>query len=215
MLHHKLRRLVKRLLLGPSVEINPLIDWPKNLQGDICIGSEAKLNAASLVVRDPVGCSLHIGSQTDIEGKLVFEKRDAIIRIGSRTHIGGSTLLDAACEISIGDDVQIAFECLIMDHNSHSVCYSEREPDVLDWQKGRKDWTHVPMAPVRIGNKAWLGARVIVLKGVSIGEGAVVGAGSVVTKDVPDWTIVAGNPSKVIRVLSTEERVAAPITVPA
>ncbi|MCC6483663.1 MAG: hypothetical protein IT209_02355 [Armatimonadetes bacterium] len=64
---------------------------------------------------------------------------------------------------------------------------------------GRKDWSHVKMAPVRICDKAWIGARAIILKGVTIGEGAVIGAGSVVTKDVPAWCVAAGNPARVIR----------------
>ena len=51
-----------------------------------------------------------------------------------------------------------------------------------------------------------MGARVIILKGVTIGEGSIVGAGSVVTKDVPDWTIVGGNPAKIIRVIPENER---------
>ncbi|MCB0501084.1 MAG: hypothetical protein KDD32_00210 [Bacteroidetes bacterium] len=52
-----------------------------------------------------------------------------------------------------------------------------------------------------IKDKAWIGFNVIILKGVTIGEGAVVGAGSVVTKDVPDYTIVVGNPAKLIKKL--------------
>ena len=58
------------------------------------------------------------------------------------------------------------------------------------------------MAPIRIADKAWLGMNVTVLKGVTIGEGAVVAAGSIVTKDVPPWTLVAGNPARVIKELS-------------
>lgn len=53
-------------------------------------------------------------------------------------------------------------------------------------------------APITIGSMAWVGARAIVLPGVTIGEGAVVGAGAVVAKDVPPWTIVAGNPARII-----------------
>jgi len=64
----------------------------------------------------------------------------------------------------------------------------------------------VATAPVKISNKAWIGVRAIVLKGVTIGEGAVVGAGSIVTSDVPPWTIVAGNPARIIRPLTDEER---------
>lgn len=206
MFNSKIRRLLARLVLGVPVNAKPFEEWPAQIGGEVRIANDAVLQAASLVVRDPAGCSLHIGSQTNIEGSLVFERGGAEIKIGSRTFVGGSTILDAACGITIGDDVLISFDCLIMDHNSHSVRFCERKTDVLEWQQGRKDWTHVPTAPVRIGDKAWVGARVIVLKGVSIGEGAIIGAGSVVTKDVAAWTIAAGNPAKLIRVLSSEER---------
>jgi acetyltransferase-like isoleucine patch superfamily enzyme len=62
------------------------------------------------------------------------------------------------------------------------------------------------MAPIRICRGAWIGARSIILKGVTIGEGAIVGAGSVVTRDVPAFTIVAGNPARILRELATDER---------
>jgi len=64
----------------------------------------------------------------------------------------------------------------------------------------------VSIAPVTIENKAWIGARAIILKGVTVSEGAVVAAGSVVTKDVPPWTIVGGNPATILRPLTEEER---------
>jgi acetyltransferase-like isoleucine patch superfamily enzyme len=63
----------------------------------------------------------------------------------------------------------------------------------------RHDWSHTEMAPIRICEGAWIGARSIILKGVTIGAGAVVGMGSVVTRDVPARTVVGGNPARVIR----------------
>ncbi|GAC1668444.1 MAG: hypothetical protein NVS9B2_11440 [Steroidobacteraceae bacterium] len=60
--------------------------------------------------------------------------------------------------------------------------------------------------PVRIENRAWLGFNVSLLPGVVIGEGAIIGAGSVVTKSVPAWTIAAGNPARVLRELNADER---------
>jgi acetyltransferase-like isoleucine patch superfamily enzyme len=62
------------------------------------------------------------------------------------------------------------------------------------------------MKPIRIGRGAWLGARVIILKGVTVGEGAVVGAGSVVTRDVAPYTLVAGNPARFIREIPLNDR---------
>jgi acetyltransferase-like isoleucine patch superfamily enzyme len=69
-----------------------------------------------------------------------------------------------------------------------------------------KDWRHIKRKPIKICDKSWIGFNSIILKGVTIGEGAIVGAGSVVTRDVPPWTIVAGNPAKVIQDISEHER---------
>ena len=199
-----IRRLLKQFVVGNPPD--PMVTWPRLLPGGVVIGSDTKLNSATLSARQPEGCSISIGSDSNIEASLVLEQAAARISIGSRTHIGGRTLLAAASSIEIGDDVLIAFEALIMDHNSHSLKFRERRHDVRDWLKGTKDWSAIAMAPVRISNKAWIGVRAIVLKGVTIGEGAVVGAGSLVASDVPPWTIVAGNPAKVIRPLTDEER---------
>ena len=199
-----IRTLIKQIVVGSPPD--PLAAWPRLLPGRVTIGDGTKLNGATLSARQPEGCSLSIGSASNIEASLVLEQSSARISIGSRTHIGGGTLLAAASNIEVGDDVLIAFEALIMDHNSHSLKFRERQHDVRDWIRGTKDWSAVATAPVKISNKAWIGVRAIVLKGVTIGEGAVVGAGSLVTADVPPWTIVGGNPAKVIRPLTDEER---------
>lgn len=177
------------------------------LLGDrLSIGSGARVTSAHLIARDPQSCTLCIGEDSNIEATIVLEKEGVAVRIGSRTHLGGGTLVDAACGIEIGDDVLIAFEVLVMDHDSHAMQFESRRHDVRDWMRGTKDWTAVVRWPVRIGNKAWIGARTIVLKGVTIGEGAIIGAGSVVTGDVPPWMLAAGNPARIIRPLTDAER---------
>ncbi|SRR5258707_3230187 len=201
---NRIKAAVKQVLVGRPPDAR--MEWPRLLAGRVQIGHDTRLERARLTARDPAGCSLTIGSESNVEAVIAFEKANAQLRIGSRTHVGSGTLLAAAHLIEIGDDVLVAFDVLITDHNSHSLCFAERSSDVRDWIRGRKDWTHVSMAPVRISSKAWIGARAIILKGVTIGEGAVVGAGSVVTKDVPEWTIVAGNPARIIRPLTAEER---------
>jgi acetyltransferase-like isoleucine patch superfamily enzyme len=142
-------------------------------------------------------CRLEIGEGSIVEASLVSEREGACIFIGRNTFIGGS-LIASADRIEVGDDVLISWDCKIVDHNSHATRWSERQNDVKDWYHGKKDWTHVEVKPVKIGSKSWLGLNVIVLKGVEIGEGAVVAAGAVVVKNVPPWTIVAGNPAKPI-----------------
>ena len=185
---------------------DPRVEWKRLLFDRVRVGSATGLSSATLTVREPAGCSVTIGDHSSIEASLVLEKAGAHIRIGSRTHVGGGTILGAAQSIEIGDDVLVAFNVLITDHNSHSLCFAERRNDVVEWLAQRKDWTNVAMAPVRIADKAWIGARAIVLKGVTVGEGAIIAAGSVVTKDVPPWTIFAGNPARIVRELTAEER---------
>jgi galactoside O-acetyltransferase len=66
---------------------------------------------------------------------------------------------------------------------------------------GVKRWDFVSVRPVRIGDKVWIGFGASILKGVNVGEGSVVGAKAVVTRDVPPYTVVAGNPARVVRQL--------------
>lgn len=139
--------------------------------------------------------------------KLVFETETGQIKIGDRVYIGNSTLI-CKSEIEFENDIFVAWGCYFYDHNSHSIDYRERQKDlkqqVQDYRAGlsfieNKNWSVVNTKPIKICSNAWIGMNSIILKGVTIGEGAIVGAGSVVTKDVPAWTVVAGNPAQVIR----------------
>lgn len=171
---------------------------------NIKIASTASISAyRNLCFKE--GGKLEIGDQTLMHGSVITECSDGHVTIGARTFIGGSKLISAN-RIIIGDDVLISWGCTIVDHDSHSIYWSKRSSDVLNWAKGIKNWQHVNRGIIRIHNKAWIGANVTILKNVSVGEGAVVGTGSVVTKDVPAWTIVAGSPAKVIKEIPENER---------
>ncbi len=93
-----------------------------------------------------------------------------------------------------------------MDSDNHSLRASECIGDLKRWRNQEYDWSRVHSAPVVIRSKAWIGARAIITKGVVIGEGGIVASGSVVTKDVPPFTIAVGNPARVIRELGPDER---------
>jgi galactoside O-acetyltransferase len=150
------------------------------------------------------GCRLTIGAGSLVEGMISFERPGAEVAIGARSFVNGH--LAAATRITVGDDVLMAWGVTVVDHDSHALAFSRRAKDVALWARGEKDWTHVPIAPVAIGDKAWIGLHAILLKGITIGEGAVVGAGAVVTRDVAPWTVVAGNPARVVRTLGEDER---------
>jgi galactoside O-acetyltransferase len=133
-----------------------------------------------------------------VSAYIAFDRDGAKIDVGDRTFIGASSIV-CAKQVTIGSDVLISWGCTILDHDSHSTAWCERRGDVIEWMAGRKDWTHVTASPVVIRDRAWIGFNAIVLRGVVVGEGAVVAAGSVVTRDVPDYSVVAGNPARVVR----------------
>ncbi len=150
---------------------------------------------------------LETGEDDILYGNYIFETNLGHIKIGDRTYIGGGMLISRS-EITIGDDVIIAWGCLIYDHNSHSIYWEDRKNDIPKSyenlrhgrkQNDKKNWEVVQTEPIHICDKAWIGAQCIILKGVTIGEGAVVGAGSVVVSDVEPWMVVAGNPARVIK----------------
>jgi len=149
---------------------------------------------------------LKIGKHCIIDGNFIFEKDTGKIIIGDRCLISG--LLISVEHIEIGNDVIIAWDNLVYDHNSHSVFWSQRKDDTYSEYKNyleyaspvaNKNWKYVKSSPIKICDKVWIGTGCKVMKGVTIGEGAVVAAGSVVVKDVPPWTIVGGNPAKFIK----------------
>jgi acetyltransferase-like isoleucine patch superfamily enzyme len=170
--------------------------------------SHLSLHPSALVRHQSIqlkpNCYLEIGENSQIIGSLIFERDSSKISIGNRSFI--SATLISSQEIKVGNDVLISWGTVIVDHNSHSISFTERKNDVIQWRNGHKDWSNVKISPVSISNKVWIGFNSIILKGVNIGEGAVIGAGSVVTKDVPAWTIVAGNPAQVIREIPEHER---------
>ncbi len=165
---------------------------------DVTISPNAKVLFRGIRT-DPAG-KISIGEGSIFRGFIAYERHGSSVQIGKNSFVGGSKLI-CADRIEIGDDVLIAWGCTIVDHNSHSLEWSERKSDVTDYYNGVKKWDHVRIEPVKICDKAWIGFNSIVLRGVTIGEGAVVGCGSVVTKDVPPYAVYAGNPARIIRTL--------------
>ena len=163
----------------------------------------------SVDIRNPSWGRLYlsIGDNSIINGKFVFEKETGYISIGQRTHIGESTFISID-NIQIGNDVTIAWGCLFYDHNSHSTEWSQRKNDTIqeihDYKESgniikNKNWDVVAHKPITICDKVWIGVDCKILKGVTVGEGAIIAAGSVVVKDVEPWTIVGGNPARLIK----------------
>lgn len=109
----------------------------------------------------------------------------ALLEIGDDTFINCGTTISARNHIKIGKNCQIATGVVMMDDDFHGTSED-------------RDSYETP-TPIIIGDNVWLATRVIVLKGVTIGEGSTVASGAVVTKDIPPYCIAAGVPAKVIK----------------
>lgn len=118
-----------------------------------------------------------VGAGSDIR---IFE--GAKLKLGSG-YFNAFVQIICKEEICIGNNVAIARDVIIRDTDAHSIL----------------DGKHKKNKPVKIGNHVWIGTRAIIMKGVTIGDGAIIAAGAVVTKDVPANSIVAGVPAKIIR----------------
>lgn len=130
------------------------------------------------------------GSTLETDGVVLIAQGVQInIGDGGRVRIGDGTYINPNCRvlctesIEIGERCAISWSVQIIDFDGHEIVREPRRP-----QK----------APVRIGDDVWIGARAIVLKGVEIGDGAVVAAGAVVTRSVPARALVAGNPARIL-----------------
>ena len=109
------------------------------------------------------------------------------MEIGDRSGVGINALMHG--RVIIGDDVMMGPDCIVYtkNHAFSDITVPMRTQGFSEEK------------PVIIGNDVWIGGRVTILPGVHIGNGAIIGAGAVVTKNVPDYAIVGGNPAKVIR----------------
>ena len=115
------------------------------------------------------------------------------LRCGNRVFINFNATILAQAPITLGDDVMIGPNCSLI---------TVGHP-VADHQMRRGGWEQAK--PISIGENTWLGANVTVLPGVSIGKQCVVGAGTLVTRDIPDNSLVLGSPGKVVRTLDDSQ----------
>lgn len=129
--------------------------------------------------------------EADVYVKIVAD--NASLRIGRHTFVGRGVEFDVMCDVSVGPHSLIAPGCFITDH-VHGI-----RADV------RVDQQPCVANSVTIGSDVWLGTGTVVLPGVNIGDGAVVGANSVVTSDVSPYTVVTGAPARFLRNRSVEE----------
>jgi acetyltransferase-like isoleucine patch superfamily enzyme len=144
-----------------------------------------------------------IGRNAEILGRLKVQGKGKIV-IGDFVAIREKSRVDAVEFIEIGNFVIISTSVRITDNNHHPTSVRSRRAMLRSGHSGSLwDWTNpeVSHAPVHIGDDVWIGEGALILKGVTIGNGAIVAARAVVTHDVPSHAIVAGNPAQIVKSL--------------
>lgn len=155
------------------------------------------LNFGTLMLGMRDTTQIILGKHVDINGCLSVGK-DGRITLGDYALIGPRALIQAITKIDIGRFAYIGPDVLIIDSNHHSIYAMDRMIDVLAVGKGISG-LHAVSKAITIGNHVWIGRRAMIFKGVTIGDRSIVGAGAVVTHDVPPDTVVAGNPAKIVK----------------
>lgn len=180
---------VRARVRHPGVKIVPRWRTQLRLRGELDGGG--RIDAG---MRWPNGSFKHTefiiaaGGHCRIEDRLLmYGGSSVIVERGARLHIGDVGMNNGASivcfsEITIGNDVLIGPEVCVRDSDSHAIAGSGS-----------------PTRPIAIGDHVWIGLRAMILRGVRIGDGAVVAAGAVVTRDVEPGTLVAGVPARFVR----------------
>jgi acetyltransferase-like isoleucine patch superfamily enzyme len=147
---------------------------------------------------------LNIGDFCCIRGEILVCDNGAFT-MGSHSFVGQGSRIWCRNSVTIGSHVLISHLVDVHDSDSHSFDWQERRDETVrrfEKKVNQPLSASVACAPVLIEDYAWIGFKSSILKGVTIGRGAIVAAGSVVTSDVPPFTLVAGNPARIVRHLT-------------
>lgn len=142
-----------------------------------------------------------IGNNSEVFGTLISQENGKI-SIGDHSTIRFDSIVGCVNAVSIGDNVIISNNVHIYDNNNHPTNPEVRKKMTDKGFYGEEwKWKNSVSKPIIICNNVWIGERATILKGVTIGEGSIIGCDSVVTKDVPPFSVAAGNPAVVLKQL--------------
>ncbi len=145
---------------------------------------------------------LIIGDNCDLAGSRFYVIENGKIEIGSNTTVRQNSKVSSVNSVKIGSHVIISNNVDIYDHNSHPTDPEARFEMCENGFYGEL-WSvaRAPNAPTVIEDNVWIGEKSAILKGVTVGKGSIVASHSVVTKSVPEYSVVAGNPAKIVKSL--------------
>lgn len=171
-------------------------------KGSADIGKSVVFYAQSDLINLGARKNIFIGNNCHIRGEILVYDTGRFT-MGIDSYLGPGSRIWCRQSIHIGSHVLISHLVDIHDTNAHSLDWAVRREESLELFENGRSIMHLDVinAPVIIEDDVWIGFKATILKGVTIGRGAIVAAGSVITKDVPPLTLVAGNPARIIRQL--------------
>lgn len=209
----------RRTGFGPVPGLHRLLAYERHMRGTLKYWIKGKLYeeplfklqlakyGAGLELRGGIpaiigGLRVEIGENVTMHGSTVLLGakvfREPRLVIGDGTHCGAYLSVYVGCDITIGRHVLIANRVSLITYDGHPVDPALRLTGAPAGPESSR--------PIHIGDNAWICTGAFIMKGVTIGEGSIVGANSVVVKDVPPGVLVAGAPARVIRELAPPER---------
>ena len=188
-----------------------IINWLKTFvkvsrfKKNAMLGVNVKFRSTSNCVNESHNkLNIVVGSHSYIGGTLCTQL-DGKISTEDYFYLGYNSFIGAIESIKIGKCVIISNDVKIYDNNNHPTSPAAREfMSMNGYSNDNWHWRHAAKAPVVIEDNVWIGQYATILKGVTIGKGAIVATRAVVTKNVPPYTIVAGNPAKVVKKIDHE-----------
>lgn len=179
--YNRLKFRTNHIVTGKNLTVMDYIYIRKSTTASITIGENFRFFSGKSF--NPLARNIRGG---------IYAEENATIQIGNNVGISSSCIW-AHTLIKIGNNVNIGGDCILLDSDGHSLNFIDRRTPIEDMKNKRN-------APIQIDDDVLIGTRSIILKGVHIGARAIIGSGSVVTKDIPADCIAAGNPCKIIKI---------------
>lgn len=174
-----------RLLLGKRVQFTMGRGAELRIARRLSVGVESGTRVETRVEIQEHGILTVGGSVAVLSGGFMRVGAKALLSIGDQTFVNRGARISSSSAVTIGEGCLVGFDAIIMDDDYHHVIVDGEERSSC--------------RPITIGDHVWVGARAMILKGVTIGTGSVVAAGSVVTKDVPPHSLVGGSPARILK----------------
>lgn len=180
--------------------------WQATMEKRVSVGTNSRFTIESEIINLANDASkIKIGNNCNISGLLLVYNYEGLISMGDNCSLSPNSRIISSKSIVIGNRVLIAHNVNIIDNISHPIDAALRHQDFLtSYTIGMQDYDR-KSAAIIIEDDVWIGLNSTIMRGVTIGKGAIIGANSVVTKSVKPWTVNIGNPLRCIRELNPVE----------